>query len=98
MGRFRFGPHVPGDLEALRDFLVAEGRPGAAVKLMVELRDAFILLGDNPRAGTVRREWGETVRAWPVRKLLVIYESSPVPIKILRVISGYRDLSRIELD
>lgn len=70
----------------------------ASLRLRDRLFAAFDRLAKRPGLGHVRddlvpREFG--VRFWPVGAYLVIYRSSEPGIQIVRVLSGYRDISAI---
>ncbi len=89
-----FSPAVERDLEdAVR--YVARTNVVAARKLQQALRDAAYLLGCHPEAGRrqPRLVW-ERFRIWSVTwfTYVVVYDPTPRPPEILRVLHTARDL------
>lgn len=58
-----------------------------------KLRNAFELLGQNPKAGHTRKDLtDEEVLFWPVAKYLIIYRPHHQGAEILDVTQGARDI------
>ena len=80
---------------------IAQDSPTAAFRLLEAARNAFVLLGDFPEIGKLRRFVHPKlsgVRSWPIRgfeKHVIFYRASEHRIDILRVIHSARDLTRI---
>jgi len=54
---------------------------------------AFELLAEAPGAGRIREDLGSvTLRCWAITPFVVFYEAEQLPIVILRVLHGMRDL------
>lgn len=75
---------------------IAQDDPVAADRVLSDLRDAVTRLAEMPGLGHVRDDLAdETLRAWTVRRYVVIYQPDRVPLLIVRVLSGYRDIGSI---
>jgi plasmid stabilization system protein ParE len=91
VSRFLFGRYVEGDLREIRD-TIAQGSPGAALRLMVRFVGAFRLLANRPELGHVREDLPvPSLRFWPVGSYLVIYLAQK-PIEIVAIVHGARDV------
>lgn len=75
---------------------IAQDDPVAADRVLSDLRDAVTRLAEMPGLGHVRDDLAdETLRAWTVHRYVVIYPPDRVPLLIVRVLSGYRDIGSI---
>ena len=75
---------------------IAQDDPVAADRVLSDLRDAVTRLAEMPGLGHVRDDLADhTLRAWTVRRYVVIYQPDRVPLLIVRVLSGYRDIGSI---
>lgn len=75
---------------------IAQDDPVAADRVLSDLRDAVARLAEMPGLGHTRDDLAdETLRAWTVRRYVVIYQPDRVPLLIVRVLSGYRDVGSI---
>lgn len=75
---------------------IAQDDPVAADRVLSDLRDAVTRLAEMPGLGHVRDDLAdETLRAWTVHRYVVIYQPDRVPLLIVRVLSGYRDIGSI---
>jgi len=75
---------------------IAEENPIAAFALLDEVYDAMDLLASNPQMG-YKKEYlkDRNIRFWPFKwHYLIVYNDSS-PIEIIRVLSGYRDISNL---
>ena len=75
---------------------IAQDDPVAADRVLSDLRDAVTRLAEMPGLGHVRDDLADqTLRAWTVRRYVVIYQPDRAPLLIVRVLSGYRDIGSI---
>ena len=75
---------------------IAEDNVEAADRLREEFKLAFRRLGEMPNIGHVREDLlDETYRFWSVRSYLIVYRPATVPLQIIRIIHGARDLKSI---
>lgn len=86
-------------IEDLRDLwtYIAERNAPAADAIEDELFAAIDMLARHPAAGHRREDIRyAAARVWPVRDFLVIYREEPERVTILRIVSGFRDMTRLE--
>ena len=94
MSRFLFGRYVEGDLREIRD-TIAQGSPGAALRLMVRFVGAFRLLANRPELGHVREDLPvPSLRFWAVGSYLVVYRAEKL-IEIVAIVHGARDVPSV---
>lgn len=82
------------DLDGIYDYIAANNPP-AAYRVLLELREAFLFLRDNPFGGQVRPELRSDLRAFPVRSYLVLYRLTEDTVEIVYVAHGRRDLAAL---
>lgn len=84
-----------GDLRDIRDH-IARDDPDTARQVLNDIRAAIQRLVDLPHLGHVRQDLAdEQLRVWTVHTYLVIYLPDTSPLQVVRVLSGYRDLTAI---
>jgi plasmid stabilization system protein ParE len=94
VSRFLFGRYVEGDLREIRD-TIAQGSPGAALRLMVRFVGAFRLLANRPELGHVREDLPvPSLRFWAVGSYLVVYRAEKL-IEIVAIVHGARDVPSV---
>lgn len=83
--------HVETDLRDIWRY-IAEDNPAAADRVEAALYDAFEKLARNPYMGHIRSDiTSQPVRFWGgVYSYQIIYDPEPVPLRILRILSGWR--------
>jgi plasmid stabilization system protein ParE len=93
MTGYTLAPAARQDVLEITSF-VAEESPGAAARLGEELLRAFALLAERPGLGHRRADLtAQAVRFWTVLgRYMVVYQEAE-PVAILRVLSGYRDIT-----
>ncbi len=74
---------------------IATDNVDAAISFNDRLNDAFIMLGDNPKAGRGRFELNEGLRSFPLGSYLIFYRIWAGKISITRVLHGARDLDEL---
>lgn len=75
---------------------IAQDNPRAADRVIGEIYDAIYALAERPTMGHTREDLTrEPVRFWNVRSYHIIYCPDTDPIEIVRVVSGYRDISSL---
>jgi plasmid stabilization system protein ParE len=80
------------DFEDIVTFVAADSIQGAR-KVVTDIEQAMVRLGEMPRMGHVRADLAESdVRFWVVHSYLIVYRAEMQPIQILRIVSGFRDL------
>lgn len=83
------------DIEDITSY-VADENKGAALKLLNNIYDAMGMLVDHPMIGHIREDLTDkNVRFWTVKPhYLIVYEYIS-SVKIIRVLSGYRDITQL---
>ncbi len=72
---------------------IAKDNPTAADALLDKIEAACSMLARSPRAGHARPELAPDVRSHPVGRYVIFYRKVPGGIEVIRVLSGYRDIS-----
>jgi plasmid stabilization system protein ParE len=68
----------------------------AADRLLDSICAAILRLVEMPLMGHLREDLvDEPLRFWSVRRYLIIYRPETSPLEIVRVLSGYRDISNL---
>ena len=95
MSQYRLSDRAEADLEEIWLY-VAQHSVRGANRLLDELYEALRKLAVMPQMGHLREDLSEEpLRFWSVRSYMIVYRSETSPIEIVRVVSGYRDLSRL---
>jgi plasmid stabilization system protein ParE len=95
MRPFNLTPEAQQDLREIQDY-IAEDNPKAAGKVIDDCFKAFDLLAENPLMGHQREDLtSRKVRFWNCYSYLIIYSAESEPISIVRVLSGYRDITSL---
>lgn len=87
--------------EALADiddiwFFIAHDSIAAADKVVDDIYEAADFLADNPGIGHIREDLADTsLRFWRVHSYLIAYRPDTDPLEIVRILSGYRDVSQL---
>ena len=92
MTRFQLTPAANADLADILAF-VAEDSLDAAEDLKSRLVAAIDALAGMPGLGHRRDDLTDRdLRFWPVESYLIVYRPDMMPLQIVRVLSGFRDL------
>lgn len=81
------------DLDEIIMYISKENK-NAALNLLNNFFEAFNLLADNPQIGHIREDLTDNkVRFWSVKSRYLVIYTDITPIKIIRVLNGYRDIA-----
>ena len=95
MAEYFLSPEAMEDLQSIWDFIASDS-PAAADRLIEEFFQAFDHLAQWPGQGHFRRDLTDrSVRFWPVGSYLVVYREDRVPLEIVAVLHGARDVPRV---
>lgn len=94
MSKFRVSSPAELDLAQIWAF-IAEDSVDAAERMRRNLEATFKLLAKNPRLGRERPDLQSGLRSFPIKDFLSFYHVVDTGILIVRVVSGYRDLSAL---
>jgi plasmid stabilization system protein ParE len=93
MAEYVLSPEALIDLQGIWDFI---DNPDAADRTINELYAAFEYLAEWPGSGHTRRDLTPSaVRFWPVGSYLVLYREKSIPLQIVTVVHGARDISAL---
>lgn len=95
MKHYFLSPAAEQDAGEIVSYIARENTT-AAYRFLDELYDAMNLLASNPQMGHKREDiTTKPVRFWPFKwHYLIIYKDCS-PVEIVRVLSGYRDISSL---
>ncbi len=95
MTRYALVPKAQEDLQDILDY-IAEDSLDAALKVRLRFEEVFELLGDNPGIGHYREDLSSRpIRFFPVYSYLVLYLANTMPVQIVRVLGGARDVESL---
>lgn len=87
-------PAAEEDIQQIDNQLVLES-PDAAERVSRAIEDAMTTLAERPMLGHTRADLtSRPFRFWSVYSYLVIYRADTVPIQIIRIIHGSRDVAQ----
>jgi toxin ParE1/3/4 len=78
------------DLEEIWAYVTEDASPATADRLIDAIIDRFELLGEQPRMGRLRPEFGEGVRSFTVENYVIYYRHEG-DVLVARVLHGRRD-------
>lgn len=92
---YRLTERAEADVDAIADFIAGDN-VDAAVKVVLALEDAFVLLASRPGIGHTREDLTDRpLKFWSVYSYLVVYDPSGDPLTIVAVLHGARDVAEI---
>jgi toxin ParE1/3/4 len=91
----QFTPTASRDLERIMDYLADVSGFDAAEKFLVKLNKKCHNLANFPSLGRQRSELSPGLRSYAIETYLIFYRSIDGGIEIMRVVSGYQDLSAL---
>lgn len=75
---------------------IAADNVDAADRVEQEIQQAVAMLATNPGLGHLRADLtSKPVRFWAVYSYLVIYDPDAQPLEVVRILSGYRDITAL---
>lgn len=95
MKKFIASKNVPFDLKEIFDFIAPHNKQ-AARKTVDDIYKKFHDIADNKYIGHKREDLTDKdYRFLSVYSYMIIYDPNTSPVTILRVISGYRNTSKV---
>jgi plasmid stabilization system protein ParE len=96
--RYRLTPNAQEHVDAICTFIV-EDSVDAALRVLGSLEQAFEQLAERPEIGHTREDLtNRSVKFWRVFSYLVVYDPTSVPLTIIAVLHGARDVEHILKD
>jgi len=95
MPKYTLSPKALNHIQSIWDFIAADNQD-AADRIVDELFAAFERLAEWPGIGYTRSDLSQAdVRFWTVRSYLVVYREKPLPLQIVAILHGARDIPSI---
>ena len=85
-------PRAETDLVEIWSYIADDNEP-AADRLLGRVDGVLKMLLEHPQAGRLRPELKPELRSLPVGNYVVFYRPTPDGIEVVRVLSGYLDLT-----
>ena len=97
MATWVFSPVAESELADILDYIADQtGSRRVAESVLTDFVQAFEQLAATPGIGFRRPQLtGRDVRWWPVHSCLVVNDPQAIPLRILRVLHGARDVERL---
>jgi toxin ParE1/3/4 len=92
--KVRFSSEARADLRAIGEF-IAEDSPSRALTFIDELEARCHSIGSAPAAGPDRSDLVVGLRMIVFRRYLVFYTVEATGVRVVRIVHGARNLSRI---
>ena len=93
--RYQLTPSAQRDVDQITDFL-AEDNLETALRVHDALVEAFRHLAEMPGMGHTRADLTERpVKFWSVYSYLVVYDPVSVPLAVIAVLHGARDVENL---
>lgn len=93
--QFRLTQPAVKDIEQITDYIAQQAGLEQAERFLAKLNDKFVKITQFPKLGRERNEILPSVRSLSLESYLILYILIGQNIDILRVVSGYRDLSAL---
>ena len=93
--RFRLTKPAIQDIEEIADYIAQQSGLEQSENFLSKLESKFFKIVNFPLLGRKRDEILTNIRTIPLDKYLTLYMPIGDDIEILRVVSGYRDLSKL---
>jgi plasmid stabilization system protein ParE len=92
MSGYVLGPDASADLDEIWEYIAIDSLD-AADRWIGKLFDVFEALGRTPRMGHTREDLtSHPVLFWPIGSYVIIYRADRIPIEIVAVTQGSRDI------
>jgi toxin ParE1/3/4 len=96
--QFRLTEPAIRDIEQIAEYIARESGLAQADRFLAKLDAKFSKIAQFPNLGRQRNEILPTLRSFPIDQYLILYIPANQDVDILRVVSGYRDLSILFTD
>lgn len=96
--KFRLTEPAIRDIEQIADYIACESSLAQADRFLAKLDAKLSKIAQFPSLGRQRSEILPRMRSLPLEQYLILYIPVNQDVDILRVISGYRDLSALFTD
>jgi plasmid stabilization system protein ParE len=94
MSGYQLTPQAQSDIEAIIEYIAIEASEDRAIRVLMELRDEFRKLSETPGMGHFREDLlDRNFKFWSLYSYVIVYRWQTIPIQILAVVHGARDVS-----
>jgi toxin ParE1/3/4 len=94
MTRFRLSRQAKADLKSIAAY-IGDRNPSAAVSEIRKLHNKFVMLGNNPLLGELRRELPGSPRSFAAGSFVIVYTPVTSGIEVARVVHAARDVAAL---
>lgn len=95
MSGFKLSEEARADLFDIWKYVAIDSLD-MADKVREDFYEAIHLLVDRPEIGHIREEANDpSLRFWRVHSYVIVYRPGTQPLEIVRILSGYRDISHL---
>jgi toxin ParE1/3/4 len=94
MSQYRFTRTARKDLKVIKDYIAAQNLR-AAQRFVDEVFQKCQTLAQFPEMGQMWNNLIPPLRSFPVERYLIFYRPITGGIQVVRIVSGYRDMSAI---
>ncbi|MFM2431427.1 MAG: hypothetical protein RLZZ511_2640 [Cyanobacteriota bacterium] len=92
---FRLTAPAIADMKEIADYLATQADFNQADRFLLKADQKFSKISQFPNLGKVRPEILPGLRSTPLDNYLILYTVSDSSVEILRVVSGYRNLTAL---
>lgn len=95
MNHYHLSQEAEQDLEGILSY-IRKNNIEAAYRWLIQLRKAMDRIATYPEIGHYRPDLTEKkIRFWPFGNYLIAYNNTEKPLKIVRIVSAYRNLETL---
>ena len=94
MAEVKFSSFAEADLENIFSYF-AKYNINSARKLLLELKQKFQLLANNPKLGRTHDDFILNLRSFPYKNFVIFYFQIENGVEIYRVLHGSRDIDSL---
>ncbi|HEV2613931.1 MAG TPA: type II toxin-antitoxin system RelE/ParE family toxin [Gammaproteobacteria bacterium] len=92
---YYLSPSAEKDIEEVASYYLSQNL-SVALNFIDSVYEAMEMLAANPMLGHKRADLTDrSIRVWPFKWHYLIFYTDEIPIKVVRVLSGYRDISSL---
>jgi toxin ParE1/3/4 len=96
--KFRLTEPAIRDIEQIADYIARQSGLVQADRFLSQLDAKFAKIAKFPNLGRQRNEILSGLRSFPIDQYLILYIPVDQNVDILRVVSGYRNLTELFVD
>lgn len=94
--RYLLAPEAAADLVEIWQYVKEQASSAMADRIESAIRERMVFLARTPGAGHRRKDLTEEdVKFFPIYSYLIVYRAETVPLQIVSILHGRRDLEKI---